>query len=133
MVKLIDPRTELVRQVHAELAKEPRDEAEIERLRDLIRQMRSPMPFGNLAAVANEQPAQQVCVHRGQPKARVKVQCAGCGGKRMEIEHLSFECEIHRRCLPYFRGPWGEAQQEFEAKAYHLCHGCGEKEFPGAP
>jgi hypothetical protein len=59
------------------------------------------------------------CKHIGSKVGEVKVRCSpNCTS--MAPVH---KCEIHRRCLPTFRGPWDEEHQE-EAKLYHLCHRC---------
>jgi hypothetical protein len=71
------------------------------------------------------------CIHRGAPRDdTVKVSCTGCGGKK-PVEHRAYACAVHKRCLPFFNGPW-DADHELESKLYHLCEGCDEKELPPA-
>jgi hypothetical protein len=60
------------------------------------------------------------CQHEQQYVANIKVRCLKATN-RVEITPVAI-CDIHKRCLPHFRGPWGEAQREYEAKQYVLCH-----------
>ena len=60
------------------------------------------------------------CRYQQQMIGVLKVKCLNIQG---EIRHTtSCACELHGRCLPYWRGPWHFEQQEVEAKLYTLCH-----------
>lgn len=83
-----------------------------------------------LGSVTPAQDTRPKCIHLGELIGKVKVQCKGCGGKLSVIEHAYFKCNVFKRCLPFFRGPWGKSQQGQESESYHLCHGCDKKELP---
>lgn len=114
---------------------EPFDEREYFRLKEIWQAFYKHKSYWKSTGKTSpvNQPPRPLCVHLGKQIGKVKVACTGCGGKPAGVMHTYYDCAIHGRCLPFFRGPWGEAQQDFEAKLYQLCQGCDEKELADAP